>query len=304
MSRLPRKCPTGKKKILFSKLSYVPKKIYPVTHSLKLFLLLLAFILIKIGTWTQLLIKILILNSLKTFGYLQSTLVSNCKSLLPLIPYYLSCITKKHYLLPKGARVRILVFLIILAFFTYSQVIVKLAAQIPSPHQLTSTQRPLTTEVYARDGKLLYQIYEGRNRKLIKLEDLPQYLINATIAIEDQHFFTHPGVDPLGIIRALKVNLREGQVEGASTITQQLIKNIILTPEKTYQRKIKEILLAFWAERIYSKRQILQMYFNEAPYGGPAWGIEAAAETYFDKSAHNLTLAESAYLAGLPASPT
>ena len=98
--------------------------------------------------------------------------------------------------------------------------------------------------------------------------------------------------------------MQKGQQQGASTITQQLIKNTLLTPEKSFSRKFKEIFLAFWAERIYSKDEILQMYFNEAPYGGPAWGIEAASETYFGKSAHNLTLAESTFLAGLPVSPT
>lgn len=209
-----------------------------------------------------------------------------------------------NFHLPRIPRAKILVILLVVAFIAYSQVIIKLAAQIPSPTQLTTTQRPLTTEIYDRNGKLLYQIYEGRNRKLVKLEDLPQDLINATVAIEDKHFFTHPGVDLLGIIRAFRTNLKEGKLEGASTITQQLIKNIMLTPEKTYQRKIKEALLAFWAERIYSKQEILQMYFNEAPYGGPAWGIETASETYFGKSAKNLNLTEIAFLAGLPASPT
>ena len=134
-------------------------------------------------------------------------------------------------------------------------------------------------------------------------------MLEATIAIEDKHFYFHPGVDPVAIARAVVSNIKNdprgsGDLQGASTITQQLIKNTLLTPEKTYTRKIKEIILALWAERLYSKDEILQMYLNEAPYGGPAWGIEAASQTYFGKGAGNLTLAQAAYLAGLPASPT
>jgi 1A family penicillin-binding protein len=207
-------------------------------------------------------------------------------------------------LVPKKARVRIALLLILLSLVTYSSVIVKLVSQLPSPYQLTTSQRPLTTQIYDRKGNLLYQIYEGKNRKLIKLEELPPQLINATIAIEDKHFFTHPGVDPVGILRALNANLNEGRMEGGSTITQQLIKNTLLTPDQTLTRKVKEAFLAFWAERIYNKQEILQMYFNEAPYGGPAWGIETASEMYFGKNVHDLDLSESAFLAGLPAAPT
>ncbi|MDP3758614.1 MAG: transglycosylase domain-containing protein, partial [Candidatus Daviesbacteria bacterium] len=125
-----------------------------------------------------------------------------------------------------------------------------------------------------------------------------------TIAIEDQNFYRHIGIDPVAIFRALDHNLRNNTQEGASTITQQLIKNSLLTPEKSYVRKIKEVILALWAERIYSKEAILQMYFNEAPYGGSNMGIAAASQTYFGKSSSELNLAEAAYLAGLPVSPT
>lgn len=193
----------------------------------------------------------------------------------------------------------------ILAFFTlYTALIFQSSSILNYPQKLVSSIQPLTTEIHDRNGKLLYRIYEGKNRSLISLKDIPPYLIQATIATEDKNFYKHPGFDPMAIFRAIRANLTGGRNEGASTITQQLVKNNLLTPEKTISRKIKEILLAFWAERIYSKNQILEMYLNGAPYGGPAWGIEAAAQTYFGKGAKDLNLSEATFLAGLPASPT
>lgn len=190
-------------------------------------------------------------------------------------------------------------------FFFYSYMLVTAARNLPSPERLSETNGPLTTEIYDRNGKLLYRLYEGKNRTLVQLDTLPPYLINATIAIEDKHFYTHPGIDIEGMTRAARDYFEEGTIQGGgSTITQQLIKNTLLTPEQTLKRKTKEIILAFWTERIFSKQEILQMYFNEVAYGGPAWGITAAAQTYFNKEAKDLTLAEATYLAGLPASPT
>jgi 1A family penicillin-binding protein len=209
-----------------------------------------------------------------------------------------------RYRLPLRLKVvsSLAVFLLVFggfAFFTF-----KTAEILPSPTKLSNLDQPLTTEFYDRDNNLLYRLYEGRNRSLVKLEELPPYLIQATIAIEDKNFYKHSGLDLVAILRAMRNNFRDGTMQGASTITQQLIKNTLLTPEKTYQRKAKELILALWTERIYSKDEILQMYFNEAPFGGPAWGIEAASQTYFGKNAKDLNLAEATYLAGLPASPT
>lgn len=207
--------------------------------------------------------------------------------------------------IPKRARFKLLLTLGVLVVFFYSMFLVKLASDLPHPSQIESNFNPLTTQVYDRHGKLLYQFYEGRNRKLVKLDQIPQDMINATIAMEDQNFYYHPGVDPTGIIRAFQNNLNEeNDLQGGSTITQQLIKNTLLTPDQTFTRKIKELILAFWTERIYSKDEILQAYFNESPYGGTAWGVEAAAQMYFGKDSKDLNLAESSYLAGLPASPT
>lgn len=205
---------------------------------------------------------------------------------------------------PKPLRVGTAIVLILVTVSFYSYTIFSLARELPSPNKLADTGSPLTTEIYDRNGHLLYRLYEGKNRSLVKLEELPQHLKEATIAIEDQNFYTHSGIDFMGVIRAAKANWDKKAVQGGSTLTQQLIKNTLLTPERTWERKFKEVILSLWAERIYTKDEILQMYFNEVPYGGPAWGVAAASQTLFGKAPKDLTLSESAYLAGLPASPT
>ncbi len=210
----------------------------------------------------------------------------------------------KKFRLPHRAKIALAGMIFAAFVFSYTFFILAAAYQLPTPTKLTAPNKSLTTEVYDRNGILLYRFYEGSNRTLVDLEAIPQSLIQATIAIEDQNFYHHIGVDFPAIIRALHKNLTTGSQEGASTITQQLIKNSLLTPERTYVRKIREIALALWTERIYSKEKILQMYFNEASYGGVNVGIGAAVRTYFGKAPKELNLAESAYLAGLPASPT
>ncbi len=181
--------------------------------------------------------------------------------------------------------------------------------ELPSPDHLSLREISVTTKIYDRNGILLYEIYTDQNRTPLTLKEIPDLLKKATIAIEDKEFFKHQGISIKAITRALYFNLNnearnDGKLQGGSTITQQLIKSALLTPERTITRKVKEIILAFWAERLYSKDQILEMYLNQVPYGGTAWGIEAAAETYFGKSVKDLTLGESALLAGLPAAPT
>ena len=217
----------------------------------------------------------------------------------------------KHYFKKRVSlkkKIALSIGLIIIFFYSYTYVVLIAAYQLPSPDKLIYSDKALTTEFLDRNGKLLYRLYEGRNRTLVKLNEIPPYLIQATLAAEDKNFYHHIGIDLTAISRAfisnLKNNPKTNQLEGASTLTQQLIKNTLLTPEKTYTRKIKEIILALWTEQMYSKDQILQMYLNEAPYGGPTWGIEAAAQTFFGENTRNLTLAQAAYLSGLPASPT
>lgn len=207
-------------------------------------------------------------------------------------------------ILPKKIRLSLTIIILGISFTAYSYFLVNIAHNLPSPTNLKNLPTPTTTEFYDRNGVLLYRFYEGKNRTPVKLSDIPKDLVSATIAMEDKNFYSHFGVDFYGIARAVISLFRDGEVQGGSTITQQLIKNTLLTPERTLERKFKEIILAFWTERIFSKEEILEMYFNEVPYGGTSWGIAAAAQTYFGKDVKDLDLAESAFLAGLPASPT
>lgn len=175
---------------------------------------------------------------------------------------------------------------------------------LPNPQLLTQRDLEVSTKIMDRNGQLLYEIYVDQNRTPVKLEDIPLIVRQATIAIEDREFYHHPGFSVRGILRALTEIIVHKQVQGGSTITQQLIKSALLTPEVSVVRKTKEIILAFWAERLFAKDQIFEMYLNQVPYGGTAWGIESAAQTYFHKSVTQLTLAEAALLAGLPAAPS
>ena len=175
---------------------------------------------------------------------------------------------------------------------------------LPFPTRLSSSSTPQSSQIYDRNGKLLYNIYDKKNQSFISLSDVPKYMQEATIAIEDKNFYQHGAVDLRGIARAAVSIVLHRQIQGGSTLTQQLVKNSLLTQEQTIPRKIKEIILAFATELIYSKNQILEMYLNQSPYGGPAYGVEAASQTYFGKKAKELDLAQSALLASLPQSPT
>ena len=177
---------------------------------------------------------------------------------------------------------------------------------LPSPANLGKAGTiPYSTHIYSRSGKMLYEIYHEQNRTPVKLAELPPYIAWATLAIEDKDFYSHGGVSMVGgVIRAIKETLLKKQLQGGSTITQQLVKSALLTPERTIQRKTKEIILALLVERRYSKDEILEMYVNQVPYGGTAWGIEEASRMYFNKSAKKLTLSQAALLAGLPQAPS
>lgn len=195
--------------------------------------------------------------------------------------------------------------LVSLLFYYY------ILSDLPSPRLLTDSPPSLTTKIYDRKGVLLYQIYKDENRTLIKLADLPKHLIDATLAAEDKDFYGHHGISLTGIVRATynnlvncKLKIKNCSLQGGSTITQQLVKNVLLSPEKSLTRKIKELILALATESIYSKDQILEMYLNQVGYGGTAYGVEQASWQYFGKSARDLTLSESAMLAGLPIAPT
>ncbi len=178
-----------------------------------------------------------------------------------------------------------------------------LAFNLPSPDKIVRTQG-FSTKILDRNGKLLYDVYASQNRTPIVITDVPTYLKEATISIEDKNFYKHQGFDPLGMLRGFLRIFTQGRAEGGSTITQQLVKNVLLTNDRTIVRKIKEFVLAIQIEKKYSKDQILQMYLNEVPYGGTAWGVGAAAETYFGKDVKDLDLIECAILAGMPQSPS
>ncbi|MFB0535050.1 MAG: penicillin-binding protein 1C, partial [Anaerolineae bacterium] len=186
-----------------------------------------------------------------------------------------------------------------------------IATSLPAPEELqTRSVAFASTKIYDRNGGLLYEVFDpqGGRRTLVPLTHISSYLPQATIATEDKYFYQHPGVDPIGIARAVWQNVTErGIVSGASTIPQQLARTVFLSPEervqRTLSRKIKEAVLATEINRRYSKEAILEFYLNTIYYGNLAYGIEAAAETYFDKTAGELSLAESALLAGLPQSP-
>ncbi|MCL4352925.1 penicillin-binding protein [Patescibacteria group bacterium] len=177
-------------------------------------------------------------------------------------------------------------------------------SDLPSPTKLASQNISQSTEIFDRNGKLLYTIYAQKNQTFIPLSEIPKSLQEATIAIEDKDFYHHGAIDLKGILRAAFAIIFHHQIQGGSTLTQQLVKNSLLNPQQTIVRKLREIILSFVTEALYSKNKILEMYLNQIPYGGTAWGIEAASETYFGEHAKNLDLAQSALLAGLPEAPS
>lgn len=183
--------------------------------------------------------------------------------------------------------------------------VVFFATQVPSPEELTSRFVAQSTKIYDRDNELLYDIYEGQNRTPIKLSEVPDVVKKSTISIEDKGFYKHSGFSITGIIRSIFNLIIHRKIEGGgSTLTQQLVKNALLTSETSVIRKLKELILSIQVEKAFSKDQILEMYLNEIPYGGTSYGIEAAANLYFGKHAKDLSLAEAALLAGLPQRPS
>ena len=180
------------------------------------------------------------------------------------------------------------------------------AHDLPSPDRLEDRQIFRSTKILDRNGRLLYELFDpqGGKRRSVKLSEISPYVMQATVSIEDGTFFENQGISPRGTLRAVLSNLRgDDQIQGGSTITQQLIKLVLLTPEVSIERKIQEWILAYQVNQQYTKEQILEWYLNEIFYGNVAYGIEAAAETYFGKTAAELDLAESAMLVGIPNGP-
>jgi len=178
------------------------------------------------------------------------------------------------------------------------------SADLPSLDSLVNYKPKLITTIYDRDGKVLASYAEER-RIFIRTEEMPRNVVNAFVAAEDDEFYNHMGINPITILRAAYKNFRAGAtVQGGSTITQQVAKSFLLTPEKSYKRKIKEMLLSFRIEKALTKDQIINLYLNHIFLGQNSYGIEAAATTYYGKSSKDLSIAEAAVLAGLPRAPS
>ena len=180
------------------------------------------------------------------------------------------------------------------------------AKDLPSPGKVNARVSAQTTKFYDRTGKhVLYEVFGDKNRSIIEFSAMPEHVKQATIAVEDKNFYKHGAFSAAGLGRAFTgVIFRDSSRGGGSTITQQYVKNALLSPERTLTRKIKELILAIEIEQFYRKDDILKLYLNEIPYGQNAYGIQAAAKTYFDKDAKQLDLSESALLAAMPQAPT
>lgn len=174
---------------------------------------------------------------------------------------------------------------------------------LPLPDNLSQNQS-VSTKLFDRNGNLIYEIYAEERRTPVKLNEIPEVMKEATIAVEDKDFYNHGGFSLPGMVRGAYKTIFQGQLEGGSTLTQQLVKSALLTPERTVKRKIREFVLATIVEIRYSKDEILELYLNQIPYGSTAYGVEAASQLYFGKSIKETNLAEASLLAGLTASPT
>lgn len=224
------------------------------------------------------------------------------------VPKYRPVEGKKEGISIRTAARRVLIFLMGVSFTIIfilipSHIIVWLN-DLPNPDLLVTRQIPTPTRILDRDGRLLYEIYIEKRYEPVKLEQIPQHMIDATIAVEDDEFYNHIGFDPISMLRAAKSTFIDNNLQGGSTITQQLVKNMLLTPERTISRKTKELFLSVVTELKYSKSQILELYLNNIAYGGSAWGIQSASQKFFGKNVWELNLAESALLAGLPTAPS
>lgn len=189
----------------------------------------------------------------------------------------------------------------VVIFFAY---FLWISRSLPTPGKLSSADVHDSTKITDKNGVVLYSIYKDYNRIYIPLKDIPKFLQDATIATEDKDFYKNQGFSWFGYLRVVKDVILYRRLTGGSTITQQLVKNVLLSPERTPTRKIKELILAVQVDKKFSKDEILEMYLNNIPYGGTAVGIEAAANQYFGKHAKDLSKSESAFLAGLPQSPS
>lgn len=203
----------------------------------------------------------------------------------------------------KGKRtilgsVAIFLGILLLLFLWFSK-------DLPSPNKINARLNAQTTKIYASDEKtLLLEVYGDKNRSLIEFNEMPKSIKDATVAIEDKDFYKHGAFSIQGLFRAVYYTVFKRNTQGGSTITQQYVKNALLTDERSLSRKIKELILAIEIEQLYKKDDILKLYLNEIPYGSTAYGVQAAAKTYFGKDAKDLSLSQSALLAAMPQAPS
>lgn len=195
-------------------------------------------------------------------------------------------------------------FMTILGILVFTGIFAWYSKDLPQPGKVIRHEG-FSTQLLDRDGRLLYDVYGDQRRVPTTIDKVSMYMRQATVSTEDKDFYTHGGFDPLTPVRIVyNYVFRRGRVVGGSTLTQQLVKNVLLTNDRNVVRKFKEIVLSMQIERQFTKDQILEMYLNEVPYGGNASGVEAASQMYFNKSASQLSLVESAILAGLPQRPS
>jgi 1A family penicillin-binding protein len=216
-------------------------------------------------------------------------------------------LAKLFRLLRTKAFRKLIVLFISLCFITGGMVAIWIGTmQIPDLSAFESRKVTQSTKIFDRTGEiLLYDIHEDAKRTVVPYEEISRHIKNATVAIEDAEFYEHFGIKPKSILRAVFANFTSGSFgQGGSTITQQVIKNSVLTKDKTITRKLKEWVLAIKIEKILTKDQILDTYLNESPYGGSLYGVEEASKTFFGKSSKDVSLGEAAYLAALPQAPT
>lgn len=218
---------------------------------------------------------------------------------------------RKNWWQKRGKDIAIdsLLFIFVGCIIVISGVLIWVSTlEIPDLSSFEDRRILQSTKIYDRTGEiLLYDLHQDVKRTIVPYENISRYIKNATIAIEDERFYSHPGIDIKAIVRAAVVNLSDGDLlggQGGSTITQQVIKNSVLQREKKLARKVKEAILSIKLERVLSKDEILSIYLNESPYGGTIYGVEEASQSFFGKSAADVTLAEAAYLAALPQAPT
>ena len=203
--------------------------------------------------------------------------------------------------------IKTVIIIVLSIFFLIFSALWYFSSGLPDYKKLETYEPPVSSRVYASNGELIAE-YAIEKRLFVPYDSIPKPIINAFLSAEDKNFFDHPGIDPQGIIRAtinnLKNTINDKRLEGASTITQQVAKNFLLTNEISLKRKIKEAILAFRIEKAYSKEKILELYLNQIYLGSGTYGIAAASLEYFDKSVKELSYSEAALLAALPKAPS